>query len=135
MGPGDFPPGGDQCLVGGRQRTTLITWKMEEVRDETGWGGARSRWVLAHRMSRFPRRKRRGMVSVALIGRVEDVQDGALWATRRTGSSSRELRGAIGVLGMGRGTIGRDLFPGVFRLDGSGGGGWRTASGAQDQAR
>ena len=69
---------------------------MEEVRDETGWGGARSRWVLAHRMSRFPRRKRRGMVSVALIGRVEDVQDGALWATRRTGSSSRELRGAIG---------------------------------------
>ena len=90
---------------------------MEEVRDETGWGGARSRWVLAHRMSRFPRRKRRGMVSMALIGRVEDVQDGALWATRRTGSSSRELRGAIGVLGRGRGTIGRDLFPGVFRLD------------------
>ena len=75
------------------------------------------------------------MVSVALIGGVEDVQDGALWATRRTGSSSRELRGAIGVLGMGRGTTGRDLFPGVFRLDGSGGGGWRTASGAQDQAR
>lgn len=73
-------------------------------------------------------------MSVALIGRVEDVQDGALWATRRTGSS-RELRGATGVLGRGRGTTGRDLFPGVFRLDGSGGGGWRIASGAQDQAR
>lgn len=29
-------PRGDQCLVGGRQRTTVMTWKMEEVRDETG---------------------------------------------------------------------------------------------------
>lgn len=75
------------------------------------------------------------MVSVALIGGVEDVQDGALWGTRRAGSSSRELRGVIGVLGRGRGTIGRDLFPGVFRLDGSGGRGWRIASGAQDEAR
>lgn len=74
-------------------------------------------------------------MSVALIGREEEVQDGALWATRRTGSSSRELRGAIGVLGRGRGTTGRDLFPGVFRLDASGGEGWRIASGAQDQAR
>ena len=44
------------------------------------------------------------MVSVALIGGVEDVQDRALWATRRAGSSSRELRGVIGVLGRGRGT-------------------------------
>lgn len=44
------------------------------------------------------------MVSVALIGGVEDVQDRALWATRRARSSSRELRGVIGVLGRARGT-------------------------------
>lgn len=73
-----------------------------------GWGPGP--WVLAHRMPMFPRRKRREMPSVVLRRGGGEVQDGALWATRRTGSSSRELKGAVGSGGgtsQGRSTIGR----------------------------
>ena len=50
------------------------------------------------------------MLSVVLRKGGGEVQDGALWATRRTGSSSRELRGAVGSSGgtmQGRSMIGR----------------------------
>lgn len=67
------------------------------------------------------------MLSVVLRRGGGEVQDGALWATRRTGSSSRELKGAVGSGGgtrQGRSTIDRknSLFPEVFRLGGRAGG-------------
>lgn len=49
-------------------------------------------------------------------GREWEVQNSTLWATRRTGSSSRERWGATEGYKKGRVTIRRDPFSGMFGL-------------------